>query len=168
MALLTAIAALLCSAFVSGSETAFFALTDTDIDEIENEEKQSKIRKLLERPEQLLATILITNNLVNIAIVILCNYAMEQMFDFHYEWLDFVVKSVILTFILLLFGEIMPKLYSNNHSMRWALFASDGLTAISAFFAPASRTMAASSSIVRKVVTKKSDDISLTDLSNAL
>ena len=168
VALLTAIAALLCSAFVSGSETAFFALTDTDIDEIENEEKQSKIRKLLERPEQLLATILITNNLVNIAIVILCNYAMEQMFDFHYEWLDFVVKSVILTFILLLFGEIMPKLYSNNHSMRWALFACDGLTAISAFFAPASRTMAASSSIVRKVVTKKSDDISLTDLSNAL
>ena len=94
VALLIAVLALCASAFVSGSEVAFFSLTDHDIEEIDDEHKQKSIRKVLEKPEQLLATILITNNLVNISIVILCNYAMGRC-------LSFVVKLPILSSNLL-------------------------------------------------------------------
>lgn len=168
VALLIAALALCASAFVSGSEVAFFSLTDHDIEEIDDEHKQKSIRKVLEKPEQLLATILITNNLVNISIVILCNYAMGQMLEFRSEVADFIFQSVVLTFILLLFGEILPKLYSNNHRFKWVSFATDGVLMISKIMSPLAKLMAASTSIVNKVVTKKSDDLSLDDLSNAL
>lgn len=160
--------AILISAFISGSETAYFSLSSTDLEGIEEDEKREKIQAILGKPENLLATILITNNLVNVAIVVLCNYAMSQMLDFRNEVVSFVFQSVVLTFILLLFGEILPKLYSNNHNVSWAKFAIDGLTTISRLFDPIARLMAKSTSIVNKVVTKKTDDLSLDDLSHAL
>ena len=93
---------------------------------------------------------------------------MDKIFVFPSEMTDFLFKSVILTFILLLFGEILPKIYSNQHSVKWATTTVGGVMLISKIFAPLAKLMAASTSIVNKVVTKKADDISLDDLSNAL
>lgn len=168
VALIVAACALMISAFISGSETAFFSLTQNDVDSIEQEDIKEKITALLGDPEKLLATILVTNNLVNVAIVILCNYVMTNMFVFNSEILDFIFQTVVLTFILLLFGEILPKLYSNNHNLKWAKFASSGLTSISKFFSPVTKVVTKSTSLVNKVVTKKSEDLSLDDLSTAL
>lgn len=168
VAIVIALIALGVSAFVSGSETAYFSLTDSDVESVEDENLRERIGKILSKPQILLATILITNNLVNVSIVILLNYAFSEIFVFHSDVADFIFKSVILTFLLLLFGEILPKLYSNNHSLKWAKFAVSGITLLSRIFAPVSKLMAMSTSVVNKVVTKKSDDLSLDDLSHAL
>lgn len=168
IALIIAVMSLMVSAFISGSETAFFSLTEADIESVDNDQKQERIRQLLVKPERLLATILIANNLVNVAIVVLCNFVMSQVFEFRVEWLDFLFQTVVLTFLLLLFGEILPKLYSNSHNVQWAKFAVNGIVFFSRLFGPASRLMAMSTSVVNRVVTKKSDNLSLDDLSHAL
>lgn len=81
------------------------------------------IRKLLSNPQRLLATILIANNLVNVTIVVLCNFALGPVFAGMSPVLSFVLQTVILTFLILLFGEILPKLYANNYPVTWAKFA---------------------------------------------
>lgn len=168
VAIVVAFLALGISAFVSGSETAYFSLSQNDIEDIDNERIRDNIVRILSKPQRLLATILITNNLVNVAIVILCNFAMTQILEFRSELVDFIFQSVVLTFILLLFGEILPKLYSNNHNLKWAVFAVGGIRFLLRLFGPLAKLMVKSTSLVNRVVTKKSDDISLDDLSNAL
>lgn len=168
IAIVIAVLALLVSAFVSGSETALFSLSPGDVDDIANEGKRERVRRLLGEPERLLATILITNNLVNVAIVMLLNFAMNQILRFGSPALDFLFQSVILTFILLLFGEILPKLYSNDRKVEWAGFASGGLSFLSRLLHPLTGLMTKSTVIVNRVVTKKSEHLSLDDLSHAL
>lgn len=118
-----ALVALCLSAFVSGSEIAFFSLSKSQREEMAETPQGETVCRLLKSPEQLLATILITNNLVNVTIVILFNYVMTQVFEIESALVDFLVQSVILTFLILLFGEILPKLYSTNYSRQFALFA---------------------------------------------
>ena len=103
---------LLISAFISGSEIAYFSITADDCENIDNEDTRHRVERLLSMPERLLATILISNNLVNVAIVILLNYFMTQFLVIESAVVDFIVQSVILTFLILLFGEIIPKLYA--------------------------------------------------------
>lgn len=167
-AIVVAIMCLMVSAFVSGSETAFFSLTKKDIEEINSEEKRASIIRLLKEPEHLLATILITNNFVNVSIVLLLNFSLTQIINIHNAVLDFIFQSVLLTFILLLFGEIMPKLYSNERRRRWATFAITGITLLSRALRPLTSLMTRSTLIVNKIITKKADTISLDDLSHAL
>ncbi len=168
IALLVACAALAVSAFVSGSETAFFSLSQTDIDDIDNDDKRTAVGQLLKEPEHLLATILITNNFVNVAIVLLLNFALTQILEISNAVVDFIVQSVLLTFILLLFGEILPKLYSNGHKLRWAVFAVGGLTVLSRMLRPLTSLMTRGTVIVNKMVAKRKEELSLDDLSHAL
>ncbi len=168
IALLVACVALAVSAFVSGSETAFFSLSQTDIDDIDNDDKRTAVGQLLKEPEHLLATILITNNFVNVAIVLLLNFALTQILEISNAVVDFIVQSVLLTFILLLFGEILPKLYSNGHKLRWAVFAVGGLTALSRMLRPITSLMTRGTVIVNKMVAKRKEELSLDDLSHAL
>ncbi len=168
IALLVACVALAVSAFVSGSETSFFSLSQTDIDEIDNDDKRSAIERLLKEPEHLLATILITNNFVNVSIVLLLNFALTQMLEISSAVVDFIFQSVLLTFILLLFGEILPKLYSNGHKQRWAVFAVGGLTVLSRLLRPLTSLMTRGTVIVNKMVAKRKEELSLDDLSHAL
>ncbi len=168
IALLVACVALAVSAFVSGSETAFFSLSQTDIDDIDNDDKRTAVGQLLKEPEHLLATILITNNFVNVAIVLLLNFALTQILEISNAVVDFVIQSVLLTFILLLFGEILPKLYSNGHKQRWAVFAVGGLTALSRMLRPLTSLMTRGTVIVNKMVAKRKEELSLDDLSHAL
>ena len=168
VALAVACVALMVSAFVSGSETAFFALSQSDIDDIENEDKRAAVSRLLKEPERLLATILISNNFVNVSIVLLLNYALTQILVIASPVVNFVLQSVLLTFILLLFGEILPKLYSNEHRLKWAVFAVGGVGSLSHMLRPLTSLMTRSTVIVNRVVTKKEERLSLDDLSREL
>ena len=138
---------LLCSGFVSASEIAFFSLSPNDrsiIDEAKSDGKRegqgkhrsdSKILALLNKSEHLLATILISNNLVNIAIVTLLTFCFEKTIDFgQARWLEFLVMTVLLTFLLLLFGEIVPKIYSAQHALAFSRFAAPKLQILNKVF----------------------------------
>ena len=156
------------SAFISGSEIAYFSITKDDCDSIDNDSVRERVIRLLSMPERLLATILISNNLVNVAIVILLNFFMSQLLEIESAVLDFIIQSVILTFLILLFGEIIPKLYASDNNVKFASFAAGGLSVLFHLLSPLSRLMVKSSTFLNKMVTKHSDDISMEDLSQAL
>ena len=168
MALVVAAIGLCFSAFNSGAEIAFFSLSRDQINSIADQRKRERVEQLLAAPERLLATILIGNNLVNIMVIVVLNYAMNRMFDFSSPVVSFLVQTVILTFLILLFGEVIPKLYANNHNVRFATFTAPGLQAMSALFSPISRLMVRSTSLVNRSVKERADDISTEDLSRAL
>lgn len=169
IAIVLAFVALLVSAFISGSEIAYFSLTDRQREELEDDENGETALKLIEKPERLLATILICNNLVNVTIVMLLNYALESVFDRIGSpvW-SFIIQSVILTFLILLFGEILPKLMANTNNLRWAKIAAPGVRFLSKIFFPISAMLAKSSVLVNRVVAKREDDVTTEDLSQAL
>ncbi len=168
IALIIALLALTISGFVSGSEIAYFSLTPAQREELEESGNADSILRLLQHPERLLATILITNNLVNVTIVVLCNFALGPIFSSMHPVLSFILQTVILTFLILLFGEILPKLYANNYPVRWARFAVPGITFFMKLFSPFSRLLVSSTSIVNRVVTKQTDNITPEELSQAL
>ena len=125
---------LLCSGFVSASEIAFFSLSPSDINEVEEEKHNSdkSILALREDSERLLANILICNNLVNIAIITLLDFVFMKVVDFGgSELLQFILMTVVLTFLLLLFGEVIPKIYSSQHTLAFCRFAAPKLCKIS-------------------------------------
>lgn len=169
--IIACIVALLClcvSAFVSGSEIAYFSLKETDFDKFNSQSTRDSVKRLHANPEKLLATILISNNLVNVTIIILCNFALNQILEVRSSVLDFIIQSVFLTFLILLFGEITPKIYSTNNNIKFATFAVGPLSALNAIFSPLSRLMVKSTIIVNKVVTKRTEAISMDDLTQAL
>ena len=166
--------ALLClcmSAFVSGSEIAFFGLTPQDIEELEenqDDDNHSKAFNLISQSERLLATILISNNLVNVTLVILLSFAISQTVVFNSPVVDFLLQTVFLTFLLLLFGEIFPKLVAKGRKKKWALFAAGPLTVVYNIVGPLAKLMARSTTLVNRVITKRADSISTDELSQAL
>lgn len=170
IALVCAIVALFISGFVSGSEIAYFSLTSSDLDEIEdtNPTKGAGLIEILRHPERLLATILIANNLVNVAIVILLSFALTPLFSGMEPWLNFLLQTVLLTFAILLFGEIIPKLYSNHNHKSWATAALPGVKLMIRIFTPLSSILVKSNWLVNKVVTRRAEQISTDELSHAL
>ena len=168
IALLLALICLMISGFVSGSEIAFFSLTESQQEELEDTPNGPTIRKLLSAPERLLATILIANNLVNVTVVVLCNFALGPVFDSLSPVWSFVVQTVILTFIILLFVEIIPKLYSTNYPMLWVRKAAPAVKVLTSIFSPLSKMLVGSTSIVTRVVTKRAKALTADDLSQAL
>lgn len=167
---LVACVCLMLSAFVSGSEIAYFGLSTSDIDDLSEEEstQAKKACKLLSNNERLLATILISNNLVNITMVVLLSYAINQVASFHSSLVDFLLQTVLLTFLLLLFGEIFPKLVARNRTMKWVKFAAGGLNILYNLTGPLAKIMVSSTSLVNKVVTKKNENLSTDELEKAL
>ncbi len=168
MALCLAVIALFISGFISGSETAFFSLNTSDLEEIDDTPRGEAVIKLLKQPERLLATILIANNLVNVTIVVLCSFALTPLFENMSPVANFILQTVILTFLILLFGEIIPKLYSNSNSLKWALGAYPGLNFAVKLLSPLSSMLVKSSGFVNRVVTRKAQNISTDELSQAL
>jgi CBS domain containing-hemolysin-like protein len=113
------------SALISGSEVAYFSLSPVDKQILEDRDSKNArvVLELIRNPERLLGTILITNNFINIGIVILSSFIMNRLMDFGTsKTLQFLVQVVIVTFVLLLFGEILPKLYANLYASRFARF----------------------------------------------
>ena len=168
IAIIVAVFGLFLSAFNSGSEIAYFSLRPDDIDDIEDTHRRERVRELLAKPEKLLATILVGNNLVNIMIAIVLNFAMNQIFEFHSTVLNFIVQTIILTFLILLFGEVIPKLYATNFNLKFAAMASAPLKAAVKIFSPLTALLVRSTSLVNKVVPSQTEELSVDDLTRAL
>jgi len=168
-ALIIAILLLGVSAFTSASEIAFFSLSPSDKSELDDGKRlvDSRVKKLLDDSEYLLATILITNNFVNVTIIILLNYFFMMTVRFHSIVMEFVIMTVILTFLLLLFGEVMPKIYSVQRPLKYVRFATPAISALRKLFYPVSSILVKSSSFIQHYSTKD-NHLSVDDLSHAL
>lgn len=162
---------LVLSGFASGSEIAFFSLSPTDINELEEsrQDADQHILDLREDSERTLATILITNNLVNVTIIMLCNYVFAHIIDFgDAYWLQFICLTVLLTFILLLFGEIMPKVFSSQQPLKFCRRAVAGIKFCRKIFYPFATILLRSGILASKVVQKENKVLSVDDLEQAL
>ena len=166
----TALLCLLGSAFFSGSEIAYYALRPSQLEDmLEGDTPAGKrVNRLMQDSERFLATLLISNNLVNITMVVLLTYAISQTVVFHSAALNFAVQTVFLTFLLLLFGEIFPKLVAKGRPETWALKSSGALSAVSAAVAPMAKTLAKSTLIINKLIAKKDPGLSADELEKAL
>ncbi len=170
-ALVLALALLLVSGFASGSEIAIFSLTPSDENELEEGKyaSDSKIIALRNDSERTLATILITNNLVNVTIIMLLNYFFAHVVDFGgAAWLQFLCITVLLTFLLLLFGEIIPKIYSRQQPLRFCRRAVSGILFFRKLFYPFASVLLQSGVLAGKVVQKDDHVLSVDDLEQAL
>ena len=161
---------LLASGFASASEIAFFSLSPSDLNDIDehNHPADEKISALLGDSERLLATILITNNFVNVTIIMLCNFFFMNVFVFHSPLAEFLILTVILTFLLLLFGEIMPKIYSAQKTLAFCRFSAPGIYFLEKVFRPIATVLVRSTTFLNKHFVKKSHNISVDELSHAL
>ncbi|MFH0866888.1 MAG: gliding motility-associated protein GldE [Bacteroidota bacterium] len=161
---------LFCSALFSGAEIAFFSLKPMHLSELKRKKSRSgkKIIKLLENPKRLLATLLIANNFVNLGIVILSTYITIGLFEFGDNMaFAFIIQVVLVTFLILLFGEITPKIYATQYAITFASFVARPIAFCIQLFYPLSSLLISSTSLIDKRITRK-HNISITDLSAAL
>ena len=169
--LLTIVVLLLCSAAASASETAFFSLSPSQLNEIRSSKTSvnKRIVHLLENSKLLLATILIVNNLVNVGIVIISTFMVNHYLDFTSNpLLGFVFQVVIITALLLLLGEIMPKVVATRKPVKIASFLATPLSIIQRVFYPFSLLLVTSTRFIDKRHAHKYLNITLDDISNAI
>ena len=161
---------LLLSGFASGSEIAFFSLSPQDLDELEPDKRSedSRIVMLRDDSERTLATILIANNFVNVTIIMLCNYIFGSLVKFKSEWLEFLCITVLLTFLLLLFGEIMPKVYSRQTPLKFCRRVVGDVMFLRKLFWPLETILIRSGMLAEKVMQKENRQLSVDDLEQAL
>jgi len=162
---------LLISGFISGAETAFFAISPVQLFELKESQKSryKLVYDLLERPKRLLATLLITINFVNIAIVVLSSILIEQIFDFrNHQTVGFMIQVVAVTFVIVLFCEVMPKVYATQNPLRSSLKSVYPIFALSKILRPLSTVLIASTSIVDRRFGQKGYDISVDELTHAI
>lgn len=164
------IALLFASGFISGAETAFFAITPAQFFHLKESEGKSKlVYTLLEKPKRLLATLLITVNFVNIAIVVLSSLLIEEVFNFNERpWMGFLVQVVAVTFVIVLFCEVMPKIYATQNALRSALRSVYVIFGLDKILKPLSTILVMSTSIVDKRYGQKGYDVSVDELTHAI
>jgi putative hemolysin len=172
------IALILSSALISGTEVAFFSLSQTDLNELSNDQKEENIIvKLLERPRKLLATILITNNFINILIVLLFTSVTESLFSgFTYQLnlylfivpIRFLFEIILITFLILLFGEVLPKVYASRNALRFSKTMSKFIHVINILLTPFSLPLIALTKFIEKKLGSKNTNFSIETLSQAL
>lgn len=162
---------LICSALISGAEVALFSLNRTDIDAAmqQNPKRIQIISNLLERPKKLLATILVANNFINIGIVILFAYLGDSLFNkIASPIIRFILEVVIVTFLILLFGEILPKIYASRNKLKFASFMAYPLRVLDVVFSPISLPMRSVTLAIHSKFGKKKSNLSVDQLSQAL
>lgn len=162
---------LFLSGFASGSEIAFFSLSPKDLDNLEDEKTATDklINELREDSERTLATILITNNFVNVTIIMLCNYVFAKLIDFGgNQVLEFIILTVLLTFILLLFGEILPKIFARQSTLGFCRMAAKGISFFRTLFWPMENLLMKTSVVAEKIVTEDNHVMSVDELEQAL
>ncbi len=162
---------LISSALISGSEVAYFSLAANDKNKLkDSNDKNSRLTlNNLSHPEKLLATILVANNFVNVGIVILTAYTSNMIIDFSSTpTIGFIFNVIVITFFLLLFGEIIPKVYATRHSMHFAKLMAMPLNILEHLFRPLNSILIYSTSFVNKRIQKHSQNISVDELSQAL
>lgn len=164
------VALLCCSALASGSETALFSLSPAQLDKIRKRHTPTNnaIMKLLSNQDRLLATILIVNNLVNILIISLCNNLINRLVVFHSAGWEFAIKTVVVTFLLLLFGEIIPKVYASYNPSGFSRLVALPLNLLSRVLQPLSFVLVKYSDAIQNKGIIQPENISMEELENAL
>ncbi len=162
---------LILSALISGAEVAFFSLSKTDLDEASNGKSKKKkiVAEQLENPKKLLATILIANNFINILIVLLFAYIGEYIFyGISSTILRFALEVILVTFLILLFGEVLPKIYANRNAMKFASFMAIPIKFLNTTLSLVSIPLMSLTSLVENRLGKKQQNFSVERLSQAL
>ena len=164
---------LLVSFFVSGAEVAFFSLSFKEINMLKTKQNRGykRIVDLLEEPKTLLASLLIANSFVNISIIIISNFVIDGLFEFNSQlwWVEFLIKVFAVTVLLVLFGEVMPKVMATQNNIRFAKDAGPLVEAISYLFKGLSERLVKTSDFIEKKLTKKSNNsYSLEELDHAI
>jgi|TARA_R100001460_G_scaffold105040_5_gene151188 gliding motility-associated protein GldE len=167
---------LACSALISGAEVAFFSLTPSDFETNEEKgiaKKLGIVQRLLARPKKLLATILVANNFINIAIVLLFDSLSDDLFsgiesNFYGIDVRFIVEVGVVTFFILLFGEILPKIYANRNRISFAVFMAQPLNILDTLLSPISLPMRSATIYLHDRYGKQKSNISVDHLSQAL
>lgn len=172
LALFLAIILLFCSAVVSGSEVAYFSISPADREmlELEKSNQSERALNLIARPQRLLATILITNNFVNIGVVILSSFIVQNGMDFsaYPAWVSPLIQVGVITFLLLLLGEVIPKVYATEKGMTLIRGMALPLTALLKICYPLSSVLISSTNIINKRMKKRQGDYSVNELEQAL
>ncbi len=169
--LIVMVALIFCSALISGAEVAFFSLGNSHIKTIRAEKFKNgdNLLALLEHPKRLLATILIANNFVNVAVIILSTYIVSGLFYLNTNPIfAFAIQIIAVTALLLIFGEIMPKILAAAKPLRFALMMTSPFRLLTTIFYPFSTLLVKSTGIVDRRINKKSAQISMSDLSQAI
>lgn len=162
---------LICSAMISGAEVALFSLTKSDLEDeaLQGKKQIQIISKLLIRPKKLLATILVANNFINIGIVILFAFLGNYLFaGINSALVKFIVEVVVITFLILLFGEILPKIYASRNNLKFATFMAYPLRVLDVLFSPLSLPMRSITLTIHNRLGKQKSNISVDQLSQAL
>ncbi len=162
---------LICSAFISGSEVALFSLSQKDLDDIKETDfnKGNLISDLLERPKKLLATILVANNFINIAIVIIFTSFSETLFgNIASPILRFIAEVVVVTFLILLFGEVLPKIYANRNNIEFTKLVAIPILILDKIFSPLTIPMRNITLYIEKKFSVQKTNFSVDQLSHAL
>lgn len=172
LALLIIIVLVVCSALISASEVAFFSLSSKDVAYLKNSVSkiEKKIFMLVEKPRELLATILIANNFVNVSIVILFYYATSSLFDFSaFPILSFVVEVLVVSAFIVLFGEVLPKVYSSQNNLRVARLTVYPILILEKIFYPFSLLLISSTNIIeRRIIKRNAHTTSLDEINHAI
>ena len=158
------------SGFASGSEIAFFSLSPNDIEELDPQKSKAdkNIQMLLDDSERTLATILILNKLVNVTIVMLSGFVLRETVVFKVAWVEILCATILLTFLLLLFGEIMPKVYISMNPLKFYRYAVNGILVARRIFWSIENVLMCSSSFAEKVLKKKTRRLSMDEIEQAL
>lgn len=162
---------LVCSALISGSEVAYFSLSPSEKNKIAGKplKRNAYLLKNLESPEQLLATILVANNFIKVGIVVLSSFTVESLLDFPNEpVVGFVVQVLIISFMILLISEIIPKIYSTHHAIKFARFISIPLYYLTKLLKPVNAVFIFSTTFVNTRIKEYNQHISVDELSQAL
>lgn len=160
---------LVCSALISGAEVAFFSLTQPQLDsESETFKNRNVVAKLLANPKRLLATILVANNFINIAIVLLFASFSNILFDTFSDSIRFVIEVVVVTFLILLFGEILPKVYASRNNEKFSSFMAKPLLVLEKLFAGLSIPMQMGTTFLENKLVKTKSNLNVNQLSQAL
>ncbi|WP_298118355.1 gliding motility-associated protein GldE [Flavobacterium sp.] len=162
---------LFCCSMVAASEVALFSLTPKDISDLEqkNASKAIVVNQMLSKPKKLLATILVANNFLHISIVILFSFSLDEVFStIASPLLKFIVEVVLVTFLILLFGEVLPKVYASRNNIKFASFIAYPLSVLDKLLSPISLPMRAFTNFIQEKLGKQKTNFSVDQLSQAL
>jgi len=172
LSLLAVVLLVVLSALLSGSEVAMFSINTEQRKTLKDSTNNStgRILKLLEEPKKLLATILIANNFVNVSIVMASNYVFNHLFidGSISETMNFILQVIVVTFLILLFGEVIPKVYANNYNIQFSKFMSLPLLVLKKIFYPVSLALINSTNIIDRKIEKKRESLKADELEHAL
>ena len=160
------------SALLSGSEVAMFSISNKQRIELENQNYSSdkRVLVLLKEPKKLLATILIANNFINVSIVMASNFVFNNLFveGSISNTMNFILQVIVITFLILLFGEVIPKVYANNHNLKFSKFMAIPLQLLKKLFYPVSQILVNSTNLIDKRMERRKESIQANELEHAL